>query len=82
MTDCKRYSPDIQAQGDCRNCGHSYDAHHITRPPKPTPTRPQTTALATARDGVLEEAAAEFLKRGTPIDIWAAKKIRALKGVH
>ena len=24
---CKGYSPDIQAQGDCRNCGHTYDAH-------------------------------------------------------
>ena len=27
MTECKQYAPDIQAQGDCLNCGHVYDAH-------------------------------------------------------
>ena len=25
---CENYSPDIQAQGDCRNCGNSYRSHH------------------------------------------------------
>jgi len=24
---CLRYSPDYQAQGDCRNCGHTYNSH-------------------------------------------------------
>lgn len=27
------YSPDIMAMGDCRICGHTYEAHQ----PKPTP---------------------------------------------
>lgn len=30
MTDCKRYFPDIQAQGDCRNCGWRFEDHEKT----------------------------------------------------
>ena len=32
MTECKNYNPDIQAQGDCLNCGHSYEAHRLEKP--------------------------------------------------
>jgi len=27
LASCPRYSPDIMAQGDCHNCGHTADAH-------------------------------------------------------
>lgn len=30
MTDCKKYSPDYEAQGDCRLCGHPYSSHYNT----------------------------------------------------
>lgn len=29
--ECEDYSPDIESQGDCRNCGHSYRSHHFDR---------------------------------------------------
>ena len=29
---CKQYSPDYQAMGDCRNCGHTQDAHLVGSP--------------------------------------------------
>jgi len=29
---CTDYSPDIQAQGDCRNCGHTHATHHPAMP--------------------------------------------------
>lgn len=32
---CTDYDPDIQAQGDCRNCGHTYETHHEAKEAKP-----------------------------------------------
>ena len=44
---CNSYCPDIQAQGDCRNCGHTYAAH--VRPDK-TVSLPFNKSHMTAHD--------------------------------
>jgi hypothetical protein len=62
VSKCQKYSPDIQAQGDCLNCGQAWEAHdHRSKTQRAKPTERvkaiRRAAVAFASDvGPLKEA--------------------------
>ena len=73
MTNCTQYSPDIQAQGDCRNCGHTYASH----PPAPqgAPETWPDVAYLSMHDTEHPDEGGEWLN--SPLDYIGGIKVKS-----